>query len=149
MKKLFDTNYNNTRLDIGLLLLRTLICVVMAFIGYEKLIHANDMIANDYWKTQVNFLGLGSAVSVWLTIFAEFFCSVFLMLGLFTRLSLIPLIFCMSYIVFVLDKFNIISHGEHGYEVSTAFVYLIIYVVLMLTGPGKLSVDKFLFNKNQ
>lgn len=149
MQKLFDTNYNNTRLDIGLLLLRTLIGVVMAFIGFEKLIHANDMIANDYWKTQVNFLGLGSAVSVWLTIFAEFFCSVFLILGLLTRLSLIPLIFCMSYIVFVLDKFSIISHGEHGYQVSTAFVYLIIYVVLMLTGAGKLSIDRFFFNKNK
>jgi putative oxidoreductase len=149
MQKLFDTNYNHTRLDIGLLLLRILIGAVMAFIGYEKLIHVNEMIADEYWKTQVNFLGLGSAVSVWLTIFAEFFCSVFLILGLLTRLSLIPLIFCMSYIVFVLDKFSIISHGEHGYAVSTAFVYLIIYVVLMLTGAGKLSVDRFLFNKNQ
>ena len=148
MIKLFDTTYNHSRLDIGLLLLRILIGAVMAFIGYEKLIHANEMIADDYWKTQVNFLGLGSAVSVWLTIFAEFFCSVFLILGLLTRLSLIPLIFCMSYIVFVLDKFSIISHGEHGYAVSTAFVYLIIYVVLMLTGAGKLSVDRFLFNKN-
>ncbi len=147
MKKLFDTNYNNTRLDVGILLLRILIGAVMAFIGYEKLIHANEMIANDYWKTQVNFLGLGSAVSVWLTIFAEFFCSVFLIIGLFTRLSLIPLIFCMSYIVFVLDKFSVISHGEHGYQVSTAFVYLIIYMVLMLTGAGKLSIDRFLFNK--
>lgn len=149
MKKLFDTNYNTTRIDIGLLLLRILIGVVMAFIGFEKLIHANDMIANDYWKNQVNFLGLGSAVSVWLTIFAEFFCSLFLIFGLFTRLSLIPLIFCMSYIVFVIDGASIISKGEHGYEVSTAFVYLIIYIVLMLTGAGKLSVDRFLFNKNQ
>ncbi len=147
MRKLFDINYNHTRLDIGLLFLRILIGVVMAFLGYEKLIHANDMIANEYWKNQVNFLGLGSAVSVWLTIFAEFFCSVFLIFGLLTRLGLIPLIFCMSYIVFVLDKFNIISQGEHGYQVSTAFVYLVIYVVLMLTGPGKLSIDRFLFNK--
>ncbi len=148
MFKLLDTSYHHNRLDWAVLLLRITIGVVMAFYGYEKLIHAKEMINDDFWKNQVNFLGLGSGVSVWLTIFAEFFCSIFLLFGFLTRWSLIPLLFCMTYIVLIIDKCNIIHHGEHGYEVSSAFVYLILYIVLMLTGAGKFSIDA-LINKQK
>lgn len=147
MKRLLNVNYNETNLNIGLLILRVLIGILMAFYGYQKLTHFNEMADDDFWKNNINFLGLGSNVSVGLTVFAEFFCSLFLLVGLFTRLSLIPLIFCMSYIVAIVDKMQFLNHGEHGYEFSTAFIYLVIYVVLIFTGPGKWSLDNFICNR--
>jgi putative oxidoreductase len=64
-----------------------------------------------------------------------------LILGLFTRLSLIPLLICMGYIIVAIAQFSVIYKGDNGFEVNTAFMYFIIYLALLLTGPGKYSID--------
>lgn len=147
MKKLLSTSIEPIHLSLGLLLVRIIIGVVMAFIGYEKLIHFNEMAASDFWAKDISFLGFTGKVPLALTIFAEFFCSLLLIIGLFTRLSLIPLLICMGYIIIVVSKFSIISSGDNGIQVNTAFVYFVIYLALFLTGPGKYSVDAQLSKK--
>jgi putative oxidoreductase len=87
-------------------------------------------------------------ISLVLSIFAEFFCSLFLILGLFTRFSLFVLMFCMGYIFMVIFPMSIVDKGENGYHFNDAFVYFIIYLGLFFTGPGKYSLDKKLFQKN-
>jgi len=148
MKKLFSASISPLQLDLGLLLIRIIIGVLMAFYGYEKLIHFNEMAASDFWAKNVNFLGFTGKVPLALTVFAEFFCSILLILGLLTRLSLVPLIICMGYIVVVVGGFNIISSGENGIEVNSAFLYFIIYIALLLTGPGRYSID-YLISQRQ
>lgn len=147
MKKLLSTTIEPIHLSLGLLLVRIIIGVVMAFIGYEKLIHFNEMAASDFWAKEISFLGLTGKIPLGLTVFAEFFCSLLLLIGLFTRLSLIPLLICMGYIVVVVAQFSIISSGDNGIQVNTAFVYFMIYLALFLTGPGKYSVDAKLSGK--
>lgn len=147
MKKLLSTTIEPIHLSLGLLLLRIIIGVVMAFYGYQKLMHFNEMAASDFWAKEISFLGFTGKIPLGLTIFAEFFCSLLLLIGLFTRLSLIPLLICMGYIVVVVSKFSIISSGDNGTQVNTAFVYFIIYLALFLTGPGKYSVDAQLSKK--
>ncbi len=147
MKKLLSTSIEPIHLSLGLLLVRIIIGVVMAFIGYEKLIHFNEMAASDFWAKEVSFLGMTGKIPLALTVFAEFFCSLLLLIGLFTRLSLIPLLICMGYIVVVVAQFSIIDSGDNGVQVNTAFVYFIIYLALFLTGPGKYSVDAQLSKK--
>ncbi len=144
MKKLFSIYYNETAMDVGLFLLRISVSLAMIFYGYHKLTHFTETMHSDFWEKEINFMGKGGAVSLGLTIFAEFFCSLFIILGLCTRLSLIPLLFCMGYIVVVLDKYEIVSAGEHGYELNHAFFYFVIYFVLLLTGPGKWSIDRLI-----
>ena len=80
-----------------------------------------------------------------LTIFAEFFCSLFLILGLFTRFALVPLLICMSYIIVNVAQFNIIDQGNNGLEINSAFTYLDIYIALFFTGAGKYSLDNYIF----
>ena len=146
MKKTFlRSSAINT--DFGLLLIRLAIGFLMAFYGLHKLQHFNEMASSDFWMKDVNLFGLTGKVPLALTIFAELFCSVFLILGLFTRLSLIPLLFCMGFIVVVISKFKIVSTGDNGMELNSAFTYFVIYLALFLMGPGKYSVDHFILNK--
>ena len=87
----------------------------------------------------MNFMGLGSRLSLSLTIGAEFFCSLLLVVGLLTRFSLIPLMVAMLVAVFQAH------HGEIFGDGQTAFLYLSTYVALLFTGPGKFSADGILF----
>jgi putative oxidoreductase len=144
MKKLFSVSYSPTALDLGIFLLRVTIGVLMAFYGWHKLTQFTEMAKSEFWEKQVNFLSMGGSISLGLTIFAEFFCSILLIVGLFTRLSLIPLLICMGFIVVVLDKYQIVSSGENGFELNHAFFYFILYFVLFLTGPGKWSLDRLI-----
>ncbi len=141
MKKIFLNSAQPTNLALGLLLIRIIIGVLMAFYGYEKLIHFNEMAVSDFWSKYVNFLGFTGKIPLTLTIFAEFFCSLFLIIGLFTRLSLIPLIICMGFIILSIEKFQILNKGDNGFEISHAFLYFIIYVALFFTGSGQYSLD--------
>lgn len=132
-------------MDLGLLLIRFVIGALMAFIGYEKLIHFNELVADDFWAKNVSFLGMKGAVPLALTVFAEFFCSLLLIVGLFTRVSSFILLFCMAYIFLVIFPGSMVSKGEHGVEFNTAFTYFVIYLGLFFTGAGKYSLDaKFL-----
>jgi putative oxidoreductase len=98
--------------------------------GYDKLVHFADQ-----HKTFMSFLGLGSTISYALVVFAEFFCALFIVLGLFTRLSCIPLIIAMGVALFKAHNGDILGEGEH------AALFLGAYLVLLMVGPGKISVD--------
>lgn len=135
------------QLDFGILIIRIIIGILMAFYGYEKLVHFQEMAASDFWANNVSFLGQKGAFPLALTVFAEFFCSLLLIIGLFTRLSLLPLLFCMAYIFLVIFPFSIISSGDNGMEINTTFFYFIIYLGLYFTGPGKYSLDYMLLKK--
>ena len=147
MKKILLKSIEPINLSLGLLLIRVIIGVIMAFYGHEKLMNFEEMAASDFWAKNVSFLGMTGKFPLALTIFAEFFCSLLLIIGLFTRLSLIPLLICMGYIIAIVAQFSVINTGDNGTEVNTALVYFIIYLGLFLTGPGKYSIDAKLFNK--
>ena len=82
-------------------------------------------------------LGLGSSLSLSLAIFAELFCSLALMLGVLSRLALLPMIFTMCIAFFV-------THGGSLAEGELAFVYLVAFILLFSAGPGRFSVDGWL-----
>ncbi|MGV3695595.1 DoxX family protein [Flavobacterium sp.] len=145
MKKLFSAAPIN--LDLGLLCIRVIIGVLMACYGYQKLIHFNEMAASDFWAKEVRFLGMTGSVPLALTVFAEFFCSLLLIAGLLTRLSLIPLLICMAYIFGVVAGMEIVHSGDNGTEINNAFVYFVIYLALFLTGAGRYSLDHLIANR--
>ncbi|ANW96054.1 DoxX family protein [Wenyingzhuangia fucanilytica] len=92
---------------------------------------------------EIHFLdpfGLGATTSLALAVFAEVICSVLIMLGLLTRLATIPLIITM------LIAFNVHLSDSFGMQ-EKSILYLVIYIVLLLQGPGKLSVDGLLIKK--
>ena len=83
----------------------------------------------------MSFLGLGSTFSFALLVFAEFFCALFVGLGLFTRFFVIPLIIAMGVALFKAHNAQFFGEGEH------AALYFIIFIAILFVGPGKWSVD--------
>ena len=83
-------------------------------------------------------LGVSSPISLMLTILAELICSAFLIVGLFTRAVLIPLMITMLVVIFILLAHETLEEREH------AILFLVPYLTLLLTGPGRYSVDHLL-----
>ncbi len=116
--------------DLAALILRTGTSFLMLVYGYQKF---KKLLEGDF--SFADPIGLGEPVSLVLTVFAEFFCSVFLLLGWFTRPALIFLIFTMLVVVLLVHAGDPFDQKEHGIS------FLIPYLSLFLTGPGKYSLD--------
>ena len=130
MKKLLTTHYSSLAFNAAMLVLRISMGALMMAHGYQKLVGFNSMKSTFY-----NLLGMGSTFSLSLCIFAEFFCALFLMIGLFTRVVTVPLIISTSIAVFDVHAMDFFNTGE------TASLFLTGFFVLLLLGPGKASVD--------
>lgn len=131
MRALLNTRPWPNLLEITLVILRVGLGVFMLTHGWPKmemLIEGGPIIFSDP-------IGIGKLPSLVLTVFAELFCSVLLVLGLFTRLAVIPLIITMVVAVFVV-------HGNHPFsKQEMGLLYLLGYLVILARGSGKFSLD--------
>jgi putative oxidoreductase len=123
-------NLKPLSIDVGLLLFRVAAGGLMLFHGAPKLFSFSER-----WHKFSNPIGLGPELSFICCVFAEFFCAVFVMTGAFTRLALVPLLINMIVIVFIVHGADSIKSKE------TAVFFLIAFVGLFFTGPGKFSID--------
>ena len=133
MKKLMSIDYKDWAFHLSMFILRIGLGSLMIPHGYDKLVHFAS-----YKKDFMNFLGIGSTLSLALVIFAEFFCSVFLIMGLFTRVVASILLIEMFVVVLKAHNADIFGDGEHG------SLYLAGYLAILLVGPGKASLDGIL-----
>ncbi|MEP6646583.1 MAG: DoxX family protein [Saprospiraceae bacterium] len=138
INRIFNPLSRNWAIDLGLFLLRAGTGVLLVPHGIMKVNSFSEKADGFY-----NFMHLGGRVSMGLTIFAEVVCSILLVLGLFTRLTLIPLIITMIVAVFVINPNATLGDRESG------LLYLVPYVVLFFTGPGRISMDQMLFGRKQ
>lgn len=136
--------YLSTRLDslynshLAILILRLGAGAFILTHGIPKLIKVftGDMSFGDP-------IGLGPGLSLVLSAFAEGICGLLILLGLWTRLAAIPLIINMSVAVFFF-------HAADPFGVKErAALFLVVFIVLFLTGGSKYSLDEILFNKKR
>lgn len=80
-------------------------------------------------------LHVGHTLSLSLAIFAEVICAAGFIVGAFYRLALIPMIFTMSVAFFVIHAHDPFSARE------LAFVYLVVFILMYVTGPGRYALD--------
>jgi len=138
MNRLFNTNYNHRSLDIFLLLLRISIAALMLTHGIPKL----DTLLEGGLIKFADPIGIGAPASLALAVFAEVICSIFLILGLGTRLAVIPLIVNMLVAVFIV-------HGNDPLEVKEmAIHFLLVFIFILVAGAGSLSIDKLISRKS-
>lgn len=104
--------------------------ILMVKAGFSKVMDFSHL-----QHTFYNFMGLGAKVSLILVLFGEIFCSLLIVLGLFTRYACIPIIFIMLVIIYGSDA------GKDLLESDRALLYLIGFTTVLLVGPGKVSVD--------
>ena len=85
--------------------------------------------------------GMGPTASLTLAVLAEFVAGILIAMGLLTRLSTIPAMFTMAVAAFVIHGPDPFSRKE------SALIFLLMYFVIFLIGPGRLSLDWRLFGK--
>lgn len=130
MRKLLSARFTNGAVNFTQLLLRIVFGAFIMMHGWPKLLNFAEKA-----KTFPDPLGVGRTVSLGMTVFAEFFCGALLVLGLVTRLATVPLIICMSVIIFMIHSADPIMKKE------TPIMFLAVFIVILITGPGKYSVD--------
>lgn len=134
MKKLFSTSVSENALAFALLILRLGAgCLMLVTHGFNKLSHFANLAPRF-----ADPFHIGSTTSLALVVFAEFFCAAFVVLGLFTRLACVPLVIAMSVALFSAHKGDFFGKGE------AAGLFLIVFFLLLFTGPGKVSLDRLI-----
>jgi len=81
---------------------------------------------------------VGAEFSLYLAIFAEVICAVFIVLGLLTRWAAIPLVFAMGVAAFSVHLNDSLANKEHSLLFLTAFL------AILILGAGKFSLDQLL-----
>lgn len=130
-KLLFPDHAEPRHVSVGLLLLRVGSGLLMALThGWSKMATYGAHVGS--WADPI---GIGSAASLTLAVFAELLCSLALVLGLLTRAAAIPLIVTMLVAALVVHADDPFQKKELG------LLYLVPFLTLLVTGPGRFSLD--------
>ena len=122
-----------TSTSLAILLLRVALGTQMLIgHGWPKLMTFSEKAA-----TFPDPLGVGHTTSMALAVFGEVVCSVLLILGAFTRLAALGGAVTMSVAFFLVHGGNL-SGANSG---EMAFLYLVGFVALFLTGSGLFALD--------
>ena len=118
--------------NIALLVLRVVFAGSMLYgHGLSKL---NKLIEGDL--EFANPIGIGEAPTLVLAVFAEFLAPIFIIIGYKTKFfSFFPAatMFVAAFIVHMGDPFG---------KIEKALLFLAVFVILMITGSGKYSIDR-------
>jgi len=137
MKKyLFRFTDLSFQTSLALLIFRVGVGAALMTHGYGKLLR---LLEGDIWGR--SHLFFSEEISFALITFAEFFCALFVLLGVGTRIFTIPLIYAFTIIVFDVHLDDPFTKMEKG------FLFLVSYSSIFLLGPGKFSIDYLLSKK--
>ena len=131
MKNILSIKYSTAAFNFSMFFLRVVFgLLIIIRHGYTKLRDFSTIQDHFY-----NFLGLGPKASLALSIFAEVLCALFVVLGLFTRVAVIPLVITMLVAIFGAGA------GKPLLEAELALLYLAAFTALLFCGPGKINID--------
>lgn len=117
--------------DIGLLVLRVGISLLMMVHGYGKM---QTWLAGGEIQF-IQFLGLSTTVSLFLAVIGEFIAPLFIALGFFTRYAASLAAFTMGVAAFYVHA------GDNLADKEIALLYFIGFVSILLLGAGKYSLE--------
>lgn len=110
--------------------------ILRLFVGGMMLTHGIAKLEN-YTALREGFpdpIGWGAGLSLVMIILVEVGCSLMVVTGLLTRFAVIPLVFAMI--------MAMTTHGDMSVSsVELPLLYLGMYVVIFIAGPGKCSID--------
>ena len=130
---LFPVKPDGTATSAMLLIARIVFGILLMNHGIQKWTNFQELSA-----VFPDPLGVGSPLSLGLAIFGELACSMAFIIGFLYRLAMIPMMFTMVVAFFVI-------HGNDPFSVKElAFIYLVVFVLMYIPGPGKYSIDHFI-----
>lgn len=138
MKNFFENNK-----DIGTLVLRVTIGIAYAFIYGLMKIKAGPEIWTQIGSAMSN-IGITFAPAFWgfMATLSEFGGGILLILGLFTRWTLLFMIFTMF-----IAMLTHLSMQDQWYNVMNPINMMAVFIAILFWGPGKYSLDALFFKK--
>jgi putative oxidoreductase len=136
MARFTSTRYTHGGVQFSLLVLRVGLGLMMLTHGWPKLMHFSRM-SHGFSDP----LHLTSEISLALVVFAEVFCAVLLILGFYTRAFVIPLLIEMGVIIFMIHQ------GDGFGRQELAVHFFLGFLVILILGPGKISLDGLISGK--
>jgi len=131
MRKLLSTAYSDGAFNFALLVQRVATGLLLLIgHGLPRISNFSELSGSFY-----DPLRIGHRNSLVLVILAELFCSMFLVLGLFTRFAAFIIVVDLSVAVFIFH------HGQPLKNFELGAIYLTSVFTIMLVGPGRVSVD--------
>jgi putative oxidoreductase len=131
MRKLLSTAYSDGAFNFALLVQRVATGLLLLIgHGLYKISNYSQMVGSFY-----DPLHIGHRLSLILAILSELFCSMFLILGLFTRFAAIIIVIELSVAVFIYHNGQPLKNFELG------ALFLTSVFTIMIIGPGRVSVD--------
>ncbi|HEY4967527.1 MAG TPA: DoxX family protein [Puia sp.] len=131
MRKLLSTAYSDNAFNFALLVQRVATGLLLLIgHGLPKISKFSEMAPNFYDPFRI-----GHRLSLILVILAELFCSMFIILGLFTRIAALIIVINLFVAVFVFQ------HGMPLKNVELGAIFLTSVFTIMIVGPGRVSVD--------
>jgi len=121
--------------SLGLFLLRAGVSLLMIPHGWAKYIRLTEALESGVPVQFMDFLGLGPAISLALTIFGELIAPAFILSGFKTRWFATPAAFTMLVAAFIAHGADPLAEKEH------ALLYAIAFLAVLFLGPGRWSVD--------
>ena len=126
---LFPDHFRCKKTSVLILALRFFVGVMILLHGLEKLMNFEALSF-----TFPNIFGFGSYTSLMIVIFAEFCCSLFLIMGLLVRI-----VVTLPMITMAVAFFDV--HDAEFPSGELSFIYLVLLIILYFTGPGRYSLD--------
>lgn len=124
--------------NLGRLFLRMFVGLMLSQFGIRQLIDPQPLDL----AGSIPFLECG--LDTWLIIVVEIICSFFIMIGLFTRLMILPafvLMICSCHhIVVTAGSLELVSVAT----MALPFMFMGVYMFMLVVGAGKISIDYFL-----
>jgi putative oxidoreductase len=131
-------SYQSLNTNIAILLLRIIFGGLMFRYGYMKVVSYNQIL-----PIFGDIIGIGSKLSFHLVIFAEFVCGFFVLIGLFTRLSVVPIFITMVVAYFV-------AHAKDPFDMkAVAFIFMVLSIVIFILGSGKYSLERIILKSKK
>lgn len=132
---LFPQHFRGNGVSVFILVLRLFFGVLFFIHGLGKMMNFSELSV-----TYPSVLGLGSYMTLMITIFCEFCCSLFMMAGLLFRIMVLPMIVAMAVAFFDIHD-AMLPQGE------LSLIYLVVFVILYFVGPGRFSIDYLIDQK--
>jgi putative oxidoreductase len=131
MRKILSTAYSDGAFNFALLVQRVATGLLLLIgHGLPKISSFSQLSTSFYDPFRI-----GHRNSLILVILAELFCSMFLVLGLFTRIAAFIIVINLSVAVFIYHQ------GQPLKNFELAAIYLTSVFSIMIIGPGRVSVD--------
>ena len=126
---LFPQRFRGRGVSLLLLVVRVVFGILFFVHGLDKLVNFNTLV-----QSYPSVFGFGSYMTLMVTVFCEFACSMFFIAGCVTRIALLPMIVAMAVAFFDVHD-GMMPDGE------LSLIFMIVFIGVFLTGPGRYSVD--------